>query len=260
MKKISILLILFCIVVSCVGCNNSTKPKENNDYTELHISAASSLQEVMVEIEKEFKIENPDIKLTFNLGSSGSLMQQIEQGAPCDIFISASNKEMDKLIEENLIDKDTKDILLTNDLVLISAKGENIDSLEDLQKDKISKIAIGDFNSVPAGKYAKEVLDNANLYNKIKHKLVFGKDVKEVLAWVNQGNAQVGFVYSSDAIKKDNIEVALTTDENLHSSIEYPIAIVKDSKQKESAVEFKEFMLSDKGQAILEKYGFKKVD
>lgn len=257
MRKIGIILLAVCMTIGVLGCSNSDS--SDKEITELHISAAASLQEAMVEVEKEFKVENPDVKLIVNLGSSGSLMQQIEQGAPCDVFISAGTKQMDELIKNDKIDKDTNKTLLTNDLVLIATKDENIDSLDDLENNRISKVAMGDPESVPAGKYAKEVLDNEKLYDKIQDKLVLAKDVKEVLSWVKNGNARVGFVYLSDAKDLDKIDVVLTADKDSHSPIDYPIGITKDSKQRETADKFEEFMLSDKGQSILEKYGFNRV-
>ena len=139
-------------------------------------------------------------------------------------------------------------------------KGEKIDSLDDLKSDSITKIAIGDPESVPAGKYAKEVLDNTKLYDAVQSKLVLGKDVKQVLSYVQQGAAQVGFVYLSDAHGVDDVDVVLTTDEDTHSEIAYPIAVLKDSKQSDAAKQFEDFLLSDAGQAILENMDSKKLN
>lgn len=261
-RKIGILALTLCLVLGLVGCSseNNASSSEKGETVELNISAAASLQEAMKEIETEFKKVNPDVKLVVNLGASGALMQQIQEGAPCDVFISAGAKQMNQLIDDGIVEKDDSKTLLINDLVLVAAKGEKVDSLDALKGDDISKIAIGDPESVPAGKYGKEVLDNTNLYDSVKDKLVLAKDVKEVLSWVQQGNAQVGFVYLSDTVGIDNIDVVLTTDKDTHSLIAYPIAVLKESKQNEAAKKFEEFMLSEDGQAILEKYGFKKAE
>ena len=275
MKKLGILSIVLCLVLGLVGCSSSSggssassaassaSSAQDGDSAsiELNISAAASLQEAMVEIEKEFKEVNPDVKLTVNLGASGALMQQIQEGAPCDVFISAGAKQMDQLVTDGIVEKDAPKTLLTNDLVLVAAKGEKVESLDALKTDDVEKIAIGDPESVPAGKYAKEVLDNTKLYSDVEDKLVLAKDVKEVLSWVQQGNADVGFVYLSDAKgQEDNVDVVLTTDADTHSTIAYPIAVLKESKQAEAAQQFEDFMLSDDGQAILEKYGFNKAE
>ena len=248
-KKFGILTLALCLMLGAVGCsNNSSSSSSSNassaasssgdssEKVELNISAAASLQEAMVELEKEFKNINPDVKLTVNLGSSGSLMQQIQEGAPCDLFISAGAKQMDALVEDGTVEKDAVKTLLTNDLVLVAAKGEKVDSLDALKTDDVEKIAIGDPESVPAGKYAKEVL-----------------------SWVQKGNADVGFVYLSDATGVDDVDVVLTTDDDSHSEIAYPVAVLKDSKQAKVAQQFEDFLLSDKAQNILEKHGFNKV-
>lgn len=271
-KKFSILTLALCLMLGAVGCsNNSSSSSSSNassaasssgdssEKVELNISAAASLQEAMAELEKEFKNINPDVKLTVNLGSSGSLMQQIQEGAPCDLFISAGAKQMDTLVEDGTVEKDAVKTLLTNDLVLVAAKGEKVDSLDALKTDDVEKIAIGDPESVPAGKYAKEVLDNTKLYDNVKDKLVLAKDVKEVLSWVQKGNADVGFVYLSDATGVDDVDVVLTTDDDSHSEIAYPVAVLKDSKQAKVAQQFEDFLLSDTAQNILEKHGFNKV-
>ena len=274
-KKFGVLSLALCLMLGAVGCSNSgsssssssssgassdaSSSKSSGKEIELKISAAASLQEAMVEIEKEFKQVNPDVKLTVNLGSSGTLMQQIQEGAECDVFISAGAKQMDALVEDGTINKDDVKTLLINDLVLVAAKGEKIDSLDDLKSDSITKIAIGDPESVPAGKYAKEVLDNTKLYDNVKDKLVLAKDVKEVLSWVQKGNADVGFVYLSDATGVDDVDVVLTTDADSHSEIAYPVAVLKDSKQAKVAQQFEDFLLSDTAQNILEKHGFNKV-
>lgn len=273
-KKLGILSLVICIVLGMVGCSSGNSSSSSSSAAssaasssssedgaiELNISAAASLQEAMVEIETEFKKVNPDVKLVVNLGSSGSLMQQIQEGAPCDVFISAGAKQMDQLVSDGIVAEDASKTLLTNDLVLVAAKGEKVDSLDALKGDDIEKIAIGDLESVPAGKYAKEVLDNTKLYGDVEDKLVLAKDVKEVLSWVQQGSADVGFVYLSDTTGVDDIDVVLTTDEDTHSTIAYPIAVLKETKQADAAQQFEDFMLSDEGQAILEKYGFNKAE
>ena len=271
-KKFGILTLALCLMLGAAGCSdNSSSSSSSNassaasssgdssEKVELNISAAASLQEAMVELEKEFKNIKPDVKLTVNLGSSGSLMQQIQEGAPCDLFISAGAKQMDTLVEDGTVEKDAVKTLLTNDLVLVAAKGEKVDSLDALKTDDVEKIAIGDPESVPAGKYAKEVLDNTKLYDNVKDKLVLAKDVKEVLSWVQKGNADVGFVYLSDATGVDDVDVVLTTDDDSHSEIAYPVAVLKDSKQAKVAQQFEDFLLSNKAQNILEKHGFNKV-
>ena len=269
-KNIATILTLSLITsLGIVGCNSSdtkNKDSESQEAVELNISAAASLKEAMEKIEEEYKKVNENVTLVVNYGASGSLQQQIEQGAPCDVFISAGQKQMKALDEASLLleawfplGHGNKD-LLENDLVLIASKDSDVSNLDDLITNKVKHIAVGEPSSVPAGKYADEVLVNLDLKDKIKDKLVFAKDVKEVLAWTQSGNAEVGFVYYSDTINTDNIKIVETTPSTSHSAIVYPIAVIKESKKPEAAKEFEDFLLSTDGQAILKDFGYKSVE
>ncbi|MDU2198693.1 MAG: molybdate ABC transporter substrate-binding protein [Peptostreptococcaceae bacterium] len=263
-KNIATILTLSLITsLGIVGCNSSdtkNKDSESQEAVELNISAAASLKEAMEKIEEEYKKVNENVTLVVNYGASGSLQQQIEQGAPCDVFISAGQKQMKALDEASLLLEGTYKDLLENDLVLIASKDSDVSNLDDLITNKVKHIAVGEPSSVPAGKYADEVLVNLDLKDKIKDKLVFAKDVKEVLAWTQSGNAEVGFVYYSDTINTDNIKIVETTPSTSHSAIVYPIAVIKESKKPEAAKEFEDFLLSTDGQAILKDFGYKSVE
>lgn len=256
MKNIRKLFILaFTVIfigVSLFGCNLKNGA---NSKSELTISAAASLKEVMAEIETEFNKEFPNINLTFNFGSSGSLQKQIEQGAPCDVFISAGESQMNALQQEGLLENDSVKILLKNNLVLVTSSKE-INSLNDLTTSKVNHIAIGDPASVPAGKYASESLTNLNLLDSVNSKLVFAKDVKEVLSWVASGNAEAGFIYKSDAYNNDSVRVIETISEEYHSPINYPIGIVKNTENMKEAKAFEDFLFTDNAKSILNKYGY----
>ena len=154
-----------------------------------------------------------------------------------------------------LLDDTTKD-LVENSLVLVAANGVEINSFDDLKSDKVNHIAVGEPESVPAGKYADEVLTNTGIKDSISDKLVFAKDVKEVLAWVASGNADVGFVYLSDALSSDSVSIVENVDEvNDHSPITYPV--IKASNNIDEAKKFEDFLFTDEAQKIFEKYGYK---
>ena len=271
MKKILTTLILTASVclslISCTGItsNNNSTTSTNNGETgstiseDLTISAAASLKEAMADIEPLFNQKYPNIHLTFNFGASGSLQQQIEQGAPCDIFISAGQSQMTSLIDKSLILDDSKKNLVQNSLVLVSTKDSTITSLDDIKSDKVKTIAVGEPSSVPAGKYADEVFTKLRVKDSISSKLVFAKDVKEVLAWSSSGNSDVGFVYLSDAISNDSVKIIETISEDLHSPITYPIGIIKSTKYNDASKEFEEFLFTYDAQKIFEKYGYKKI-
>lgn len=264
-KNLSLILstlLVATISLTMLGCNKSTSKEEdttensNEIKADLTISAAASLKESMADIEIEFKKEYPNINLTFNYGSSGSLQQQIEQGAPSDVFISAGKSQMTALNDKNLMLSDSWKDLVTNKLVLVGPKDSSITSINDLTSDSVNKIAVGEPSSVPAGKYADETLKNLGIYDSISSKLVFAKDVKEVLTWSTTGNADVGFVYLSDAISNDSAKIIENISEDLHSPITYPIGIVKATKNEEAAKDFVDFLFTDTSNTIFEKYGY----
>ena len=262
MKKILSILCSAVLSVSLIGCgsadkNNSSKEKNS---VELTISAAASLKEAMADIEPLFTEKYPDVKLTFNFGSSGSLQQQIEQGAPADVFISAGQKQMNALKDESLMVNDTCRDLVKNRLVLVGPSDTQLTSLNDLTTDKVNKIAVGEPSSVPAGKYADEVLKNSNLYDSVSSKLVFAKDVKEVLAWSTSGNADAGFVYLSDAVSNNSAKVIETISEDLHTPITYPVGLVKSTEHLEESKDFVDFLYSSESKDIFEKYGYTPVE
>lgn len=268
LKKTKIISMLLCcslLLISCgkgdSGNGTTTGDEEEKAPVELNISAAASLKEVMADLETECKKSNENVTLVVNYGSSGFLQQQIEQGAPCDLFISAGQSQMNNLKEEGLlIDNTTKD-LVENSLVLVAANGVEISSFDDLKSDNVTHIAVGEPESVPAGKYSDEVLTNTGIKDSINDKLVFAKDVKEVLAWVASGNADVGFVYLSDALSSDSVSIVENVDEvNNHSSITYPVSVIKDSTNVDEAKKFEDFLFTDTAQKIFEKYGYKSVE
>ena len=178
-KWISMLLCCSLLMVGCTTKSNDDVTNEKKKPVELSISAAASLKEVMADLETEYKKSNENVTLVVNYGSSGSLQQQIEQGAPCDLFISAGQKQMKALKDGGLLLDDTTKDLVENSLVLVAANGVEINSFDDLKSDKVTHIAVGEPESVPAGKYADEVLTNTGIKDSISDKLVFAKDVNK---------------------------------------------------------------------------------
>jgi len=256
-------LMLTTLIIGCSSTTQSssqqketTKETSSEPAVELNISAAASLKEAMTDIQDEFKKVKPNVTLTVNFGASGSLQQQIEQGAPCDVFISAGQSQMKALADKSLLLDNTKKDLVKNDLVLVGPKETTITGLSDLTSDKVKKIAVGEPQSVPAGKYADEVFTKLGVKDAISSKLVFAKDVKEVLAWSTSGNAEVGFVYKSDALSSKDAKIIETVSDDKHSPITYPIGVIKASKNPDAAKAFEDFLFTDTCKKIFEKYGY----
>lgn len=257
-KRLKFLSTLCCLSLLLTGCSSSTKKEDKT--IELNISAAASLKEAMADLEAAYTSKNPEVSFVINYGSSGSLQQQIEQGAPCDLFISAGEKQMTALEEEGLLLDGTNKDLVKNSLVLVTSNDSKISSIDNLNSDAVSKIALGEPSSVPAGKYADETLTSLAIKDSLNNKLVFAKDVKEVLAWTASGNADAGFVYLSDALSSDGVKIVETISEKYHSPITYPVAIIKDSDDIDAAKAFEDFLFTDEAQEIFEKYGYKSVE
>lgn len=247
-----------------VGCNRTTTTAPSPSPTTaapapvtLTISAAASLQEAMQEIQSTYRQEQPNATLTYNFGSSGSLQQQIEQGAPVDVFMSAAEKQMDALEQKQLLLGDTRQDLLRNEVVLITSKtGADISDFKDLISGEVDKVSIGDPGSVPAGEYGQEVLTTLKLFDPLKPKLVFAKDVRQVLSYVETGNVDAGIVYASDTKTSDQIRVVATAPANSYSPIVYPVAVLQGSKNTDAAREFVQFLSSAQAKKTFEEFGF----
>lgn len=224
---------------------------------DLTISAAVSLKDALEEIQKLFRTEHPETTVHFNLGASGTLQRQVEQGAPIDVFISASSSQMDSLEADGLLVPGTRKDLLRNEVVLIAPKGKTqIARFEDLTRPDVKRIAVGEPQTVPAGKYAQEVLTHFGIYEHLKPKFVRGKDVRQVLTYVATGNVDAGIVYATDAYSSPEVAIVATAPADSHSPVIYPVAVMKDSKNKDGAEEFVEFLLGSKAQSVFRKYGF----
>ncbi len=226
--------------------------------TNILVSAAASLKDALEEIKPQFEKANPSIKVSYNFGASGALQQQIEQGAPADVFISAASKQMDALQKAGLIDKGTRRNLLTNTLVLIVPKNStlNIKDFRSLTDSNVKKISVGEPRSVPVGQYSEEVLSKLGILDQVRPKLVFGNSVRNVLASVESGNADAGIVYATDAKISDRVKVVATAASNLHSPIVYPIAVVESSKNSGKAKTYVDYLTTAPAKKIFEKFGF----
>ncbi|MBH8607452.1 molybdate ABC transporter substrate-binding protein [Thermoactinomyces sp. CICC 10521] len=224
----------------------------------LIVSAPASMSDAVSEITRKFEASHPQVDVKVNFGASGSLKQQIEKGAPVDVYLSASKKEMDALTGKNLILKQTVHSFAGNSLVLIEPKtgSDHLQSLNDLTASRVKWVAIGEPKFVPAGRYADQALHSFHLWDDLKHKFVFGKDVRQVLTYVEQGQVNAGIVYKTDALTSKKVRIVQTLPENSHQPIQYFVGTVKQTKQAGIAAEYEKFLLSKQSIPILHKYGF----
>lgn len=233
----------------------STKPTAK---TELLISAAASMRDCLSELASLYQEVDADVTLTFTFGSSGSLQSQIEEGAPADVFISAAQKQMDALEKQDLIDSTSRKDLLVNEVVLITPKGNplNLSDFKDVLDEKVKKVALGEIASVPVGQYSEEIFNYYEIMEQVSTKAVFGSDVRTVLTWIENGEADCGVVYSTDAAISKAVDVAAIAPSVSHKQVVYPIALIKASKNKEAAQAFIDYCFSETAAEVFIKYGF----
>ena len=249
-----IILLLTILLLSC-----SNKGTTDASGTSLLVSSAASLSDVMGEIKELYQKENENISIIYNFAGSGSLQQQIEQGAPVDIFISAAPRQMNELQKRNLILDSTRIDLLMSKVVLIVPANSftEINSFDLLLNDSIKTIAIGEPESVPAGRYAQEIFGYLNMWEDLQPKLIYAKDVRQVLTWVETNNIDAGVVYMTDTLGEDKVKVLVEALDGSHSPVIYPAAIIRESKEVAAAEDFLKFLAEDEAKDIFEKYGFK---
>ncbi|MCR5147681.1 MAG: molybdate ABC transporter substrate-binding protein [Eubacterium sp.] len=277
MKKKSILILLFMMigVVMAGGCgkskkeDNSEKKEEN---VEIVVFAAASLTESLQQIGDNYSKEHPNVKITFNFDSSGTLKTQIEEGADCDLFISAAKKQMDALDvnagdeknpdKNDYIDVSTRKDLLENNVVL-AVPADNkagIHSFDDLV-DHINKkdilLALGN-EDVPVGQYTQKIFAYYNLDEK---KLAgdglisYGSNVKEVTTQVKEASVDCGVIYSTDA-SSAGLKVVAEATKDMCGQVIYPAAVLKNSKHKDVAADFLKYLSNDESVKIFEGIGF----
>lgn len=266
-ESIFILLLLLLLVTGCTTKNEEGPAKNQNqentndgktEKVELTISAAASLEDAFNELKPVFEEEYPNIKLFFNFGGSGALQKQIIQGAPVDLFFSAAEDKFDELVEQSLIDKNQGKDMLKNSLVLIIPKGskDSVKGVEDLVRLNDKKIALGTPEAVPAGNYGKQALEYLDIWDEIKSNIVFAKDVRQVLTYVETGNVGAGLVYKTDALTTNKVIVVSEAPETSHDPIVYPVGIIKSTKHMKESELFFQFLQKDAVKDIFEKYGF----
>ncbi|WP_397475303.1 molybdate ABC transporter substrate-binding protein [Pusillimonas sp.] len=224
---------------------------------ELTVSAAASLTNAFRELAPLYEAKHPDTKVQLNFAASGALLQQIAKGAPVDVFASADQDTMDRAHEQGLIQAKYRSDFVSNSLVVIVPVGGGSapSSLKDVAA--LERIAIGLPASVPVGRYTRNVLEKAQLWEAIEPKMIGAQNVRQALDYVARGEVDAGFVYATDAaIMPDKVKVAFTAP--TEAPILYPIAPVVKSPNPDAAKRFVEFVHTDEAQAVLAKYGFGK--
>lgn len=245
---LAVILVVVALGPACVAAQQPAS---------VTVSAAISLKDALDELGRVYEQSHPGAKITFNYGGSGTLEHQIEQGAPVDILISAAEKQMDTLESKGLIVAGTRRNLVANELVLIvPAASSLVRSFQDLARAEVKVVALGESETVPAGMYARQSLEHLGLLAAVQKKTVFAKDVRQVLTYVETGNADAGIVYQTDARISGIVRIVATAPAGSHDPIVYPAAVVRDSRNATAARAFLDFVAGPEARAVFAKYGF----
>lgn len=227
---------------------------------EVTVFAAASLTDSLKEIATAYEKTSGD-KVVFNFAASNTLAQQIQAGAPADIFFSADEAKMDTLDTAGLIAKDTRKDLLGNTLVIITPQdGLKISEPGDLDKPAIKHLSLGDPKAVPAGVYAKAWLEKTGLWEKLQPKIAPAENVRAAMAVVESGNAEAGIVYKTDAAISKKVRIALQISATEGPKITYPAAVVKDSRNADAARKFLTYLADKQADETFAKFGFSVID
>ncbi len=252
MKQVKSLLItaVLLVMVSCGGGDG-----------ELTVFAAASMQEALTEIGEAYMAERQDIRLVFHFDSSGTLQTQIEEGAVCDVFISAGQQQMERLDEQGMLLGGSGVNLLENQVVLATEAGaqsvNSFDALKCALEEGTVLLAMGN-SGVPAGQYAQKILEYLGLDEAAlatSGQISYGSNVKEVSTQISEGVVDCGIIYATDA-KAAGLEIVDSAGEEMCGHVIYPASILEASTHRDEAMDFLSYLRSEAGRARLEAYGF----
>lgn len=289
-KRILAMMLASAMVVGLAGCGGSSDSKDTKEETkteataktddaeetEIQVFIAASLNTVMTELAEEYNKEHPEVKITYNADSSGTLLTQIEEGYECDIFFSAAQKQMDQLEKDGLVVDGTRADVVNNQVVVVSLKDSStkVTGLENLNEASSIAMAGG---SVPVGKYTRQALVNLGTLNKVDDvstittqeisdalggvEISEQDNVSKVLAAVVEGSCEVGTTYFSDTYGyEDKLDILQKVSYDLTGNVIYPIARVQndeaDEVQNKAADDFIKFITSDAAKAVFDSYYF----
>ena len=272
LRKVFACVTMCFMVLPLAGCGTSqaTETKENAEAAEvtLNVFAAASMTETLTEIQEMYKDVAPNVTLVFNFDSSGTLKTQIQEGADCDLFISAAQKQMNQLDKDadpevnteglDYVLEGTRVNLLENKVVLAVPDGnpKDIESFEDLGTDKLSLLALGN-EDVPVGQYSTEILTNLGILDSLEAegKITYGSNVKEVTTQVSEAAADAGIIYATDAFSA-GLTVVDQAEGDLCKQVIYPAAVLNISRNPEAAKEFLAYLQTDTCMQVFEAVGF----
>ncbi|HKP74115.1 MAG TPA: molybdate ABC transporter substrate-binding protein [Longimicrobiaceae bacterium] len=243
------------LLLALAACRDQPSPPR----VTLTVAAAASLHEVVTELDSLYRAEHPDVAVRATFGASGALRQQIEHGAPIDVFISASERHIDELGRAGLADVRSRRAFAGNELVLIVPQSvpTAVRGFGDLASPRVRRVALGAPESVPAGEYAEQALRSLGLAAAVAPKAVYAQNVRQVLAYVERGEVDAGLVYRTDALASDRVRVAASAPPGSHARIVYPLVLVTHGAHPDDARAYAAFLLGPRGRQVLARHGFR---
>ncbi|HLL48955.1 MAG TPA: molybdate ABC transporter substrate-binding protein [Longimicrobiaceae bacterium] len=249
---------LALLALAMAGCGRAPGEEPRDPSVELTLSAAASLREAVTELAARYEASHPGTTVRVNLGASGALRQQIEQGARVDVFVSAAVGPMDALAERGLVDTATRADLAGNSLVVVVPRGSAaVKEFRDLASPGVRRVALGAPASVPAGEYALEAMRALGIAAAVQAKAVYAQNVRQVLAYVESGNVDAGIVYATDAAASPRVVVAAAAPPGTHRPIVYPLAVVHATAHPREARALAAFLRGAEARQVLLRRGFR---
>lgn len=275
-KKVLALVITMVMVFALAACGGSSSEEATSEKTTVNVFAAASLSAVMADFEASYEEANPNVDIVVNADSSGALLTQIQEGAPCDVFFSAAQKQINELEGADMVVEGTRTNVVNNQLVVVTQPDSEtaVTGLADIAKAKSIALADG---SVPVGKYTRQAMINLGLLAEVEDPATIttaevseqlgGVEISEqgnvskVLAAVEEGSSEVGTTYLSDTIgHEDSIKILETVGYDVTGNIIYPVAQIvnqdADDAESAAAADFIAYITNDDAKALYQQYGF----
>ncbi len=261
MKKLLSVLLVAAFVLTGISAQGQRETQATAEKTEIIVFAAASMTETLTKIKELYEAARPEVTITYNFDSSGTLKTQIQEGADCDLFISAAQKQMNALADLNMIDSATRVDLLENRTALAVPQGNprgitSFDQLAELLKEGKVFLAIGN-SDVPVGQYTQKIFDYYSINEAdIAGSLTYGTNVKEVTTQVSRQSVDCGIIYATDAFSAGLTVVDTATSEMTGGRVIYPAAVIAGAKHADAALSFLEYLKGDEAMAVFSSVGF----
>jgi len=250
--RLAPLVVLFLALACVTACKDKSTTTSNDELT---VAAASDLTPAFEEIGREFE-STTKTKVIFTFGSTGMLTRQIENGAPVDLFAAANVSYIDELDKKGLIISDSKAVYARGRITLWTPETSNLrlQGIADLARPEVMRIAIANPDHAPYGLAARQALETAGIWDRVKPKLVYGDNIRQTFQYAETGNVDVAIVSLSLSTESRGRWTLIP--EELHQPIDQGLGIIKTTKNEKAARAFAAFLTGPRGQAIMKKYGF----